>query len=140
MSHHHLSRFQRLDFSFLLVLTSFPSPSLLQIFNEEGSWVYQDANVLEQNLPLLWASHIVGSGLPGADGTPGGGSSAVPSAVGTGTSTPASASVTDGGEPRKVMLKFGAGAGAPGAGAGAGPSRLREEEDQDQDSASSDEE
>ncbi|KAH8822409.1 SNF2-family ATP dependent chromatin remodeling factor snf21 [Flagelloscypha sp. PMI_526] len=37
-------------------------------YNQEGSWVYVDAEEMEKALNEAWQRHIVGSGLPGAGG------------------------------------------------------------------------
>ena len=45
-------------------------------YNQEGSWVYVDAEEMEKVFEAAFAKHIVGSGLPGAlSGSATGGSS-----------------------------------------------------------------
>ena len=45
-------------------------------YNQEGSWVYVDAEEMEKAFEAAFAKHIVGSGLPGApSGSATGGSS-----------------------------------------------------------------
>lgn len=79
-----------------------------RIFNEEGSWVWNDAQALEAELEELWGNFVVGSGLPGA---PPAASGPIPTGQ-TSTadaSTPSAATDTDAGGkgPKKLMLKFG---------------------------------
>lgn len=54
-------------------------------YNQEGSWVYVDAEEMEKVFNACWNRHIVNSGLPGAPGrggvSLGGGMSAGPSAA-----------------------------------------------------------
>jgi len=39
-------------------------------YNEEGSWAYDAARALQDHLPSLWSTYIVGFGLPGAPPAP----------------------------------------------------------------------
>lgn len=45
-------------------------------YNQEGSWVYQDADEMEKVFDAAFSRFIVGSGLPGAPDAPGASSSA----------------------------------------------------------------
>ena len=45
-------------------------------YNQEGSWVYQDADEMEKVFDAAWTKFIVGSGLPGAPPASGPSSSA----------------------------------------------------------------
>lgn len=45
-------------------------------YNQEGSWVYQDADEMEKIFDSMFNKNIVGSGLPGAPEAPGASSSA----------------------------------------------------------------
>ena len=42
-------------------------------YNQEGSWVYVDAEEMEKAFDAAFAKHIVGSGLPGAPSSSSGG-------------------------------------------------------------------
>lgn len=44
-------------------------------YNQEGSWVYQDADEMEKVYDAAFGRHIAGSGLPGAPEPPGASSS-----------------------------------------------------------------
>lgn len=77
-----------------------------RIFNEEGSWVWNDALALERELAELWANFVVGSGLAGAPPAAQVPQSQQPSTAGVSTpATDASADASAG--PSKITLKFG---------------------------------
>ena len=100
-------------------------------FNEEGSWVWNDALALERELEELWANLVAGSGLPGAP----------PAANSTaGVSTPATDASTDVGGPaaasgggKKITLKLGGKRVAPAVQQAPAPSEDDDDDDDDDD-------
>ncbi|KAL7412713.1 SNF2 family N-terminal domain-containing protein [Mrakia frigida] len=93
-------------------------------YNEEGSWPFVAAQALQDHLPSLWSTHIVGSDLPGAP-PPAPSVSNDLNNTGTGTPTTAANKV----EPRRIVLRGTGSSGGGGGGAAvAGPSRLPSQE------------
>lgn len=95
-------------------------------FNEEGSWVWNDALALERELEELWSNLVAGSGLPGAPPAPN--STAGVSTPATDASTDVGGASVGGGAGKKITLKLGGKRVAPPV-----PQAPSEEDDDDDD-------